>query len=57
MFRNGSSKAADVALRRVHTSRDAEKLQVITEKAEELVNILLDQKWGRRPQCGLTFST
>lgn len=44
MFRDGSSKAAEVALRRMNTSRDAEKLQVITEKVEELANIPLDEE-------------
>jgi hypothetical protein len=43
VFRDGSSKAAEVALRRMNTSRDAEKLQVITEKVEELASILLDE--------------
>ncbi|MYV99088.1 hypothetical protein [Streptomyces sp. SID3343] len=44
VFRDGSSKAAEVALRRMNTSRDAEKLQVVTEKVEELAAILLDQE-------------
>lgn len=44
VFRDGSSRAAEVALRRMNTSRDAEKLQVITEKVEELANILLDEE-------------
>ncbi|MDX3696923.1 hypothetical protein PV726_43120 [Streptomyces europaeiscabiei] len=44
VFRDGSSKAAEVALRRMNTSRDAEKLQIITEKVEELANILLDEE-------------
>ncbi|WP_217228884.1 hypothetical protein [Streptomyces anulatus] len=42
VFRDGSSKAAEVALRRMN-SRDAEKLQVITEKV------------GGHSQIGLTL--
>ena len=42
VYRDGSSKAAEVALRRLNTSRDTEKLQVVTEKVEELAELLLN---------------
>ncbi|MFF1263861.1 hypothetical protein ACFVZT_44570 [Streptomyces sp. NPDC058321] len=41
VFRDGSSKAAETELRRLNTSQDAETLLAVTEKVQELADLLL----------------
>lgn len=44
IYRDGGSKAAEIALRRLNTSQDAERLLAVSEKVAEINAILHDEQ-------------